>query len=57
MKKVVFCPKCHKPIKVPDFIEKLTVVAGFVTFECGNVTQFASGKQTKCTGKVKLKTQ
>lgn len=44
---VLYCPKCHKKISVPKFINSLNVLNG-ITVECAD---------KKCGGKVKIKSQ
>ncbi len=56
MPKVIFCPKCHKRIRIPlKGFENLEVKMG-ITIECGNVTMWGN-KRTQCTGKVVIKSK
>jgi Zn ribbon nucleic-acid-binding protein len=52
--RVVFCPKCRRPIKIPirgaDNVQILTNI----TIQCGHETKF-KGKSVKCDGKVVIK--
>jgi len=35
IKKIYFCPRCHKKVIPPDFLSKVKVEKG-VTLKCGN---------------------
>jgi DNA-directed RNA polymerase subunit RPC12/RpoP len=35
MDKNYFCPRCHRPVKVPDFIFKAKIT-GKIKIKCGN---------------------
>lgn len=54
--KVVFCPKCRLPIKIPLKGAENIEVTVTLTIECGHITRF-KGKDIKCAGKVVIKSK
>lgn len=52
--KVVFCPKCRKPVKIPIRGGENIQVLTDLTIECGHKTQWGK-KLVACDGKVVIK--
>ncbi len=56
MPKIIFCPKCHKRIKIPMKGFENLEIKNSITIECGNVTMWGK-KKTQCSGKVIIKSK
>ena len=49
--KIVYCPRCHRPVQVPKIAGQINVASGFVTIECGSCKTKVKVKTEKCETK------